>query len=55
MKQNYKSTFTMKLTQEELIVLQRLKKDYGINLSATAKILFKQKLEHLDKTQKHKK
>ena len=49
MKDKYRF-FSIRFNQEEWDVLRKLKKEHGINLSASIKIFFKQKLEQLEKT-----
>ena len=48
MKNKYRF-FSIRFSSEEWNVLQKLKKEHGINLSASIKIFFKQKLEQLEK------
>ena len=47
MKNKYKF-FSIRFSEEEWNVMKKLKKNYGINLSASVKIFFKQKLEQLE-------
>jgi len=41
--------FSIRFNQKEWDILQKLKKEHGINISGTIKIFFQQKLEQLEK------
>ena len=46
--------FSIRFNSEEWNIMQKLKKNHGINLSASIKIFFKQKLEELEKANESK-
>jgi len=49
MKKDKYRFFSIRFNSEEWEVMQKLKKKHGINLSASIKIFFEQKLEQLEK------
>ena len=49
MNKNTYRFFSIRFNSEEWDIMQKLKKNHGINLSASIKIFFKQKLEELEK------